>query len=356
MLSHKNIQSNVAQTLHVLNPVDHDVVLGNLPLFHAFGLTVTQFLPLLHDIPVVFHVDPTDALGNAKLVTKFQASIMFGTSTFFRLYAKNRKVHPLMLSSLRIVVSGAEKLNAQVKQSFAAKFSKEIYEGYGATEATPVVSVNLPDQISADDYKVQVGQRDDSVGLPLPGTTIKIVDPQSFEPLPIGEAGMILIGGVQLMKSYLKDEVKTAEVLKEIDGQRWYVTGDKGKLDEDGFLYIIDRYSRFAKVGGEMISLGQVETAIYDLYAESELATRSGDEQDLELALVSLPDEKRGEKLVLLSNISIEELLGTQNFQSKGLSNLALPSKVYKVEDVPKLGTGKVDFKSSKQLALELSQ
>ena len=130
---------------------------------------------------------------------------------------------------------------------FWKNFLNQFMKVMVATEATPVVSVNLPDQMSADDYRVQLGQREGSVGLPLPGTTIQIVDPSSFEALPIGQEGMILIGGVQLMKGYLKDEEKTAEVLKSIDGGHWYVTGDKGKLDSDGFLYIVDRVLSFCK-------------------------------------------------------------------------------------------------------------
>jgi len=353
-LSHKNIQANVQQTLHVLNPEEDDVVLGNLPLFHAFGLTITQFLPLLNGVPVVFHPDPTDALASAKLVTRFQATIMFGTSTFFRLYLKNRKVHPLMLKSLRLVVSGAEKLNPQVQQAFLEKFGKVIYEGYGATEATPVVSVNLPDQLDTQSFKAHLGHRQGSVGMPLPGTSIRIVDPETFAPVPAGEAGMILIGGVQIMQGYLNDLERTDAVIHEQDGQRWYITGDKGSIDDDGFLSILDRYSRFAKVGGEMISLGRVEQVIYALFAES--SAPEHEDEELEIALVSLPDERRGERLVLLSNLAIDGLIITQNFLAKGLSNLALPSDIYTLENIPKLASGKTDFSAAKRLAAELAK
>ncbi|WP_075187767.1 acyl-[ACP]--phospholipid O-acyltransferase [Teredinibacter haidensis] len=353
-LSHKNIQANIQQTLHVLNPEQDDIMLGNLPLFHAFGLTATLFLPLLNGIPAVFHGDPTDVVGTAKLVARYKATLMFGTSTFFRLYVKNRNVHPLMLDSLRLVVSGAEKLNAQVQKNFFEKFSKPIYEGYGATEATPVVSVNLPDQLDVQSFKVHQGSRPGSVGMPLPGTSMRIVDPETFEPLPTGEAGMILIGGVQIMQGYLKDTERTHSVLLQMDGQRWYITGDKGKVDEDGFLFILDRYSRFAKIGGEMISMGKTEQIIYELYAESRPAEQSDDE--LEIALVSIEDEKRGEKLILLTNKTIDKLVITQNFIAKGLSNLALPTDILLVEDVPKLSTGKIDFISARKIAKETLQ
>ncbi|WP_370979413.1 acyl-[ACP]--phospholipid O-acyltransferase [Agaribacterium sp. ZY112] len=372
-LSHLNVQANVQQTLQVLNPEQGDVMLGNLPLFHAFGLTVTQFLPLLHGVPVVFHPDPTDAVGCAKLITRYQASLMFGTSTFFRLYTKNRNVHPLMLQSLRLVVSGAEKLNPQIQQAFVEKFGKPIYEGYGATEATPVVSVNLPDQLDMQTYSVQLGQKKGSVGMPLPGTSIRIVDPDTFEPLPNGEAGMILIGGVQIMLGYLNDPERTDKVIYSKEGERWYITGDKGKIDADGFLSILDRYSRFAKIGGEMIGLGRVEQVIYELYTDalkqekSPLDEKAGEQasdqvsdqeiqsSELELVLVSLPDDKRGEKLVLLSNYVPDGVLNSQSFADKGLSNLSLPSCVYELDTIPKLASGKVDFANAKKLAQSLA-
>lgn len=344
-LSHKNIHANIEQTLHVLNPREDDVVLGNLPLFHAFGLTVTQFLPLLNGIPVVFHPDPTDALGAAKLITRHQATLMFGTSTFFRLYIKNRKVHPLMLEPIRLVVSGAEKLNAQVQQAFQEKFGKPVYEGYGATEATPVVSVNLPDQIDTNTFKVHLGARHGSVGMPLPGTSIRIVDPENFTTLPTGSAGMILIGGVQIMQGYLGEQQRTEAVIKELDGQRWYVTGDKGKIDEDGFLTILDRYSRFAKIAGEMISLAQVEQVIYSLCSDQEELNA------LEIALVNLPDEKRGERVTLLTNCDIGSYLTAPAFAEKGLSNLALPERQIIVQEIPKFASGKINYAACKKIA-----
>ncbi|MFT7559170.1 MAG: acyl-[acyl-carrier-protein]-phospholipid O-acyltransferase [Flavobacteriales bacterium] len=353
-LSHKNILANVKQTMTVLNPEDSDVMMGNLPFFHAFGLTATQFLPLLESLPVVYHPDPTDSVSCAKLIARYQATIMFGTSTFLRLYVRNKNVHPLMLQSMRLVISGAEKLNEQVRIGFKQKFNLEIFEGYGATEATPVVSVNLPDKLGLQDFKVQLGSRRGSVGLPLPGSSIKIVDPQSYSELPTGEAGMVLIGGVQVMQGYLKDKEKTDSVITIIDGRRWYVTGDKGHLDEDGFLTIVDRYSRFAKIGGEMLSLGRIERAIQNLVIAGKVAQVSDADEDLELALVALPDDKRGERLILLSEEPIEVYITTEGFQSQGLSNLAIPSRVFVVDALPKLASGKMNFSALKALAVTL--
>ncbi|BBI59945.1 hypothetical protein HSBAA_12510 [Vreelandella sulfidaeris] len=140
-----------------------------------------------------------------------------------------------MLQSLRIVVAGAEKLDENVRTSFALKFHKSIYEGYGATEIAPVASVNLPDAMGAHYQQIQHGSKPGSVGMPLPGTSFKTVDPDSFEELPTGEAGMILISGPQIMQGYLNDPNCTAKALHEIGGHRWYITGDKGFIDEDGF-------------------------------------------------------------------------------------------------------------------------
>ena len=342
-LSHKNIMANVKQTADVLNTESDDVIMANLPLFHAFGLTVTQFMPLLEGVPVVCHPDPTDALGTAKAIAQYQATILFGTSTFLRLYNRNQKIHPLMLSSLKLVVAGAEKLSDDVRGSFKLKFSKDIYEGYGATETTPVASVNLPDKIDSQRWQVQIGHKPGSVGMPLPGSSCMIVDPETFEELPTGEAGMVLIGGAQVMQGYLNNPEKTASVIKEIDDTRWYITGDKGFIDSDGFLFIQDRYSRFAKIGGEMIGLAQVEQAI----------CKAVDNPEVEVVVVAVPDPKKGEKLIVLHEVELETHALRQKLIAQGLSNLAIPDTWQKVEQLPKLGSGKTDFAKAKIMALE---
>ncbi len=343
-LTHRNIMGNIKQTTTLINPTDEDVMLGTLPIFHSFGLTVTTLLPLVEGIPVACHPDPTDGFGIGKMAAKYEATMLFATATFFRLYTRNRKLHPLMFSHLRMVIAGAEKLPAEIREAFRAKFGKEIYEGYGATETTPVAGVNIPDVLMMDDWKVQKGNKAGTIGLPLPGSSFRIVDPESFEELPVGEDGMILIGGTQIMKGYIGDPDKTAAVIREIDGIRWYVTGDKGHLDEDGFLTIVDRYSRFAKVAGEMVSLGLVESEIVKVLSEAD-----------QIAVAALPDEKKGEKLVLL--LEGEMTLETLKAEIKTLemNPLFVPSEYYKVEALPKLGTGKADFKGAKKLAQELS-
>ncbi len=282
MLSHRNIMANIKQVSDVLDTRDDDIVMATLPLFHAFGLTVTGLMPLIEGIPAILHPDPTDTLPIAKAIAKNRATLFFGTSTFFRLFNRNRRVHPLMLESLRLIVAGAERLNPEVRDAFKLKFNKEIYEGYGATETTPVASVNVPDQIAPDDWSIQPGNKPGTVGMPLPGGSFRIVDPATLETYPAEEDGLILFGGTQIMLGYLNNPEKTTEIIIELDGRRWYKTGDKGHLDKDGFLVIVDRYSRFAKIGGEMISLGAIETTINKRLPE-----------EVEILATAIPDEKK---------------------------------------------------------------
>lgn len=235
MLSHRNLMANIKQTSDVLNTQNNDVVMGSLPLFQAFGLTVTQLLPLIEGLPLVCHDDPNDAPGIAGAMAKHKASILFSMPSSLQMFVDNPKVQPAMLESLRAVVVGAEKFDESVRTSFEQKFNTPIYAGYGATETAPVASVNLPDAVGADYQQVQRGSKPGTVGMPLPGTSFKIVDPDSFEELPTGEVGTILISGPQIMQGYLNDPQRTAAAIKKLDGQRWYITGDKGFIDEEGF-------------------------------------------------------------------------------------------------------------------------
>jgi len=342
-LTHHNMMGEMKQFMQVINPKEDEVFMGTLPIFHSFGLTVTTLSPLIEGIPMICHPDPTDGLAIAKLVSKYKGTFLCATATFYRLYARNRKIHPLMFQSLTMVVAGAEKLPLEIRALFKERFGHEIYEGYGATETSPAASCNVPDAIVPDTYHIQRGQKIGTIGMALPGTALKIVDPESFEPLSIGEDGMILIGGSQVMQGYLNNQEKTDEVIKEIDGIRWYVSGDKGHIDEDGFLTIVDRYSRFAKVGGEMVSLGLIEQEIGKLLNE-----------ESQISVTAIPDAKKGERVVLLleGTQDLDEL--KEQIKTLDMNPLFVPSGYFKVNEVPKLGTGKADFKGVKKLALEL--
>lgn len=270
---------------------------------------------------------------------------MCGTSTFLRLYTRNKRLLPQMFQSLRAVVAGAEKLDPTVREDFETKFHVSVLEGYGSTETTPVASTNLPDHLDTDWWTLQVGHKQGTVGMALPGSTFRIVDPDTLETLSVGEDGLILIGGTQIMQGYLNNPEKTAEVVVELDGLRWYKSGDKGHLDEDGFLTIVDRYSRFAKLGGEMVSLGAIET---------EIRTRL-QQPDLALVAVNLPDAKKGEKVVLLTEGDMSSTEIKQALLDAGMTGLMLPAEFYQVDEVPMLGSGKTDFSSAKKLAQQLS-
>ena len=343
-LSHKNLIGNIKQSVTVLHPQDKDVVLGVLPLFHSFGLTVTILLPLLESIPVVCHPDPRDSLSIGKLAAKYKATIFGGTSAFFRLYIQNKKLTPLMFEHLRFIVGGAEGVPQTIRDGFKAKFGKTIYQGYGATETTPAATLNFPDVLVVDTWKTQIGNKEGTVGLPVPGSSLKIVDPDTYESLKTGEDGMILIGGTQIMKGYIGDKKRTQSVIIELDGIKWYITGDKGHLDADGFLTIVDRYSRFAKIGGEMISLGFVESEISGIL-----------DSEIEIAVESIPDTKRGEKLVLIFQGEIEEAELKKTIKGLTINPLFMPSAYFKVDKIPKLGSGKSDFTARKKLVMELS-
>ncbi len=345
VLSHRNFMANIKQISDVLKTRDDDVVMGSLPPFHSFGLTVTTLLPLIEGIPVVCHPDPTDVVNIAKAIARHRVTVMCATATFLRLYSKNKKVQPLMLDSLRVVVAGAEKLAPEVRDEFQMRFNKVIYEGYGATETTPVASVNIPDQLDLNDWHVQQGNKLGTVGLPLPGCAFRVVDPVTLQTLPIGEDGLILISGTQVMLGYLNDPEKTQSVIVELDGRRWYKTGDKGHLDNDGFLAIVDRYSRFAKLGGEMISLGAVEQEIKKVIAES----------DVELVAVNIPDAKKGEQIVLLITTAIDTGELRQRLLAANCNPMMIPAQVHTCEAIPKLGSGKTDFGAAKQVALSLT-
>ena len=341
-LSHKNLAVNSRQVADMLNTREDDVVMSTLPTFHAFGLLATTFMPLSEGIPIVCHPDPTDVVTIAKGVARNNATLLFGTSTFLRLYTMNKKVHPLMLKSLRMVIAGAERLNPKTREAFTLKFNINLLEGYGTTETSPVASVNVPDEFDTNYWTTQYGNRLGTVGLPLPGTSFRIVDPSTLEELATEEDGLILIGGPQVMKGYLHDKAKTADVIEEIEGSRWYRSGDKGHLDADGFLTIVDRYSRFAKLGGEMVSLSAVEETILKALGDDEL----------ELVAVNVPDDKKGEKVILLiaNEMSAKDI--KRKLLDADMNALLIPAKFINVNAVPKLGSGKTDFSSAKKVAL----
>jgi acyl-[acyl-carrier-protein]-phospholipid O-acyltransferase/long-chain-fatty-acid--[acyl-carrier-protein] ligase len=341
-LTHKNIMANIKQVSALLNFQDKDVMLNSLPIFHSFGLTVTTLLPLCEGVSIISVPDPTDAVAVGTLAARHGATIMFGTSTFYRLYTMNRKLHPLMFGTIRMAVAGAEKLKPEVQKNFKEKFGLDIQEGYGATETSPVVSVNMPNSLDLDSMQVVIGNKEGTVGQGIPGTIIRIIDPQTNEILAPNIDGMILVGGSQVTKGYLGDPEKTESVIVTIDGIRYYKTGDKGHLDEDGFITIVDRYSRFAKIGGEMISLGMVEESIEKLFGDN-----------IQAVAVALNDDKKGEQVALLFSGKLDSETVKQQIKSSEIIPLMQPSLYIRLDELPKLASGKTDFSKAKTIAME---
>lgn len=343
-LSHRNLMGNIQQLACIFNVNRNDVMLSELPLFHSFGLTVTTLLNLTEGSPIVAVADPTDVKTMARVCAEFKVSALVATPTFLRAFTISRYVHPMAMKYVRIIIAGAEALRPELATSFRLKFGKEIFEGYGCTETAPVASTNTENTLRSDYMTMQVNNKPGTVGMPLPGSLFLIVDPDTNEPLPTGEAGMILIGGCQVMEGYLKDPERTKSVMTNIDGRDYYRTGDKGYLDEDGFLTIVDRYSRFAKLGGEMVSMGAVEKKIQD--------TKILEGKDY--VITSIPDSAKGEKIVLLYQGEKESSDVISELRASGMPPLMIPSLAFKLDVIPKLGTGKADFTTAKKIAKEL--
>jgi len=238
VLSHRNIVSNCKQVSDVLNTREDDVVMSSLPPCTALGFSVTTVMPLVEGIPMACSPDPDNTLAVAKAIARHRATVLLAPPALLGLYAANEEVHPLMLKSLRVVVSGSEPLSEQVRGDFELKFGKTVYQGYGATETSPVASVNIPDAMDITDWKVQQGNAAGTVGMPLPGTSFRIVDPDTLEQRPLEEDGLVLIAGNQVMSGYLDDAEGTSRVISEIDGMRWFHSGDLGHLTQEGFLVI----------------------------------------------------------------------------------------------------------------------
>jgi acyl-[acyl-carrier-protein]-phospholipid O-acyltransferase/long-chain-fatty-acid--[acyl-carrier-protein] ligase len=237
-LGHSNIITNARQVASLFPPRGDDVLLTAMPLHDSLGLTMTMFLPLLESVPVVCAREPEDLRRLGRLCVDFEATMLCADPAMLTACAASPALHPLMFSSLRAVLSGGEALCDQCVQAFRQKFGLIVHDGYGTSETTPVATINAPDVLNPLDMHVQQGRKPGTVGLPLPGSALRIVHPETFNDLPHGETGRILIGGTQVMQGYLGRDDLTAKAVIEADGIRWFVTSDRGRLDEDGFLIL----------------------------------------------------------------------------------------------------------------------
>jgi acyl-[acyl-carrier-protein]-phospholipid O-acyltransferase/long-chain-fatty-acid--[acyl-carrier-protein] ligase len=282
-----------------------------------------------------------DVVKNAEIIERHKISLLVTTPTFLRGYLK--RAEPKQFASIKLLVTGAEKLPRELAESFEEKFGKHVLEGYGLTETSPVVSTNLPDPApSRPDDTVQPSDRAGSVGKLLPGQAAQIRDPETDALLSPHELGMLWLKGPNIFEGYLNEPERTAEVLR--DG--WFKTGDLGRLDEDGFLYIEGRLSRFSKIAGEMVPHETIETKIIEAFA---LKT----EEERVVAIVGVPDRAKGEALVLLATRALSPEKIRENLLAAGLPNLWVPRTVKLVEKIPILGSGKLDLGKCKELALE---
>jgi acyl-[acyl-carrier-protein]-phospholipid O-acyltransferase/long-chain-fatty-acid--[acyl-carrier-protein] ligase len=339
MLSHRNILGNVSQFSSMLDLTREDAVLGCLPFFHSFGCTVTLWYPLIEGIRLVTHPNPLDTVKNVELIEKHRITLLISTPTFLRSYL--RKAEPAQIASLKLIVTGAEKLPAELAKAFEAKFGKPVEQGYGLTETSPVVSVNLPDpKKSKPEDSVQAASRFGSVGKLAPGMAAQIRDPDSGEALSLHETGMLWLRGPNIFEGYLNDPERTAAVVQ--DG--WFKTGDLGRMDEDGFLFIEGRLSRFSKIGGEMVPHETLEVKIREALKISP--------DDHCIAITGIPDEAKGEALVLLSTIEIEPAGLRTALNGIGIPNLWIPKRILRVEAIPMLASGKLDLKGVRERAL----
>lgn len=365
VLSHSNLIANVTQFSTRLALEPGDKIMGTLPLFHSFGFTVTLWYPLLEGYSLVTYPTPLETVKISELIHQHRAALLLATPTFLRGYF--RRVKKEHMAPLKHVVAGAEKLPEKLRQSFLKKFGLPIMEGYGLTETSPVTNCNMPSPLSAEeggkgqqnlagiegmagniDSAIQIpSAREGSVGQLLAGIAIRIRHPDSGEDLPIDQSGVIWLKGANIFRGYLGDPDRSKEVLQD----RWLRTGDVGRIDDDGFLYIEGRLSRFSKIAGEMVPHETVEE-----YINQAMGLESDDQRAI--AIVGVPDEKKGEALVLLSTVSGEtlnqEIIDLRyTLLDLGMPSLWTPKQIVPVEEIPALASGKLDLKLCQDLALK---
>jgi len=337
VLSHRNILANVSQFAVMLDAKKDDVMLASLPFFHSFGSTVTLWYPLIEGVRTVSYPSPLEAGKIAALVERFAVTLMLATPTFLRAYL--RKAEPPQLRSLRLLITGAEKLPNELADAFAARFGQAVLQGYGLTETSPVVSVNLPEPTAQPGESIQPTRRLGSTGKLLPGMAAEIRDPETDEKKTLHDTGMLWLRGANIFEGYLDAPEKTAEIVR----NGWLKTGDIGRFDEDGFLYIEGRLSRFSKIGGEMVPHETIERKIATVLQV--------EESDRVLAVVGIADAAKGEALVLLSSVELDLAQVRAALAESGVPNLWIPKTVRRVDAIPLLASGKLDLAKCKELA-----
>jgi acyl-[acyl-carrier-protein]-phospholipid O-acyltransferase/long-chain-fatty-acid--[acyl-carrier-protein] ligase len=341
VLTYGNIAFSADAVDKVIHIKPEDRLVGILPFFHSFGYTITLWTVLTIDVNGAYHPNPLDAQLVGRFVREQKGTILLSTPMFLRAYL--RRCEPEDFASLEVLITGGEHLPKQVADEFEAKFGIRPIEGYGCTETSPLISANIP--LSRTTAATGNGLREGTVGRPVPGVRVKTVDPETGAELPAGERGMLLATGRNVMAGYLNKPEATAAAIR--DG--WYVTGDLAIVDGDGFITLVGRESRFAKIGGEMVSHVAVETALAEIVGASEDGMPR-------VAVVSVPDKTKGERLVVIHSPleqSPDEL--RKGLSAAGLPNLYIPApnSFVEVEALPFIGTGKLDLRRVRQIANE---
>ena len=320
-LTHRNLLANIRQMLSVIDLLETDRFFNALPLFHSFGLTVGLLLPLVRGLFVLLYPSPLHYRVVPSAFYNLDCTIFFGTNTFLNGYA--RKAHPCDFRTLRYLFAGAEKVQETTASIWMRKFGVRILEGYGATECSPCLSADLP-----------MRPRHSSAGQFLPGIQYRL------EPVEgVAEGGRLFVRGPNVMRGYLNPEANAK--FQALGG--WYDTGDIVSIDPDGFVFILGRLKRFAKVSGEMVSLAAVEDALAGAFPQYGLRFAVG--------VVARPDAARGEKLIAVTNeprLTLEQVRAA--LHARGLSNLAAPRELKLLHDLPRLGTGKINYRELEKL------
>ena len=340
VLSHRNVLSNVHQIETQVHLKPDEVLLGILPFFHAFGFTITIWAALCLGKKVVYHFNPLESRAVGKLCDEHGVTLLVGTPSFMRLYLKN--CEPRQFRTITHLLLGAEKLKPELARDIRSALHIDPVEGYGCTELSPVVAVNVPNDVVMPDGRKISGNRLGTVGQPLPGTAAKTIDPDTGADLPAGTEGVITVKGPQVMVGYLNRPEATAQVKK--DG--WYSTGDLGYVDSDGFLKITDRQSRFSKIAGEMVPHLGIESAIMDATGVDEH----------HVAVTGIPDPKHGERIcVVYTDLGMSPVQLHQRLSAGSIPKVWIPSQrdFVHVAEIPITSTGKVDLRRLKEIALE---
>jgi acyl-[acyl-carrier-protein]-phospholipid O-acyltransferase / long-chain-fatty-acid--[acyl-carrier-protein] ligase len=343
VLSHRNLLANCTQISSTSILPNRGVMLGCLPIFHSFGFTFTLWYPLLRGCGLVTSPSPLDIRALIDCIREEKVTVLLGAPTFLRPLLK--KAAASDMRTLELVVTGAERLQEDLRLGFLEKFNIGILQGYGLTETSPVANLNQPHPpVTTATADEQVGNKAGTVGRQLPGMVSRIVDPDTFAEVADGEAGVLLLRGPNIFSHYLGDAAPGASLR---DG--WFVTWDLARIDDDGFLTIEGRLARFSKLGGEMVPHGTIEQKISEL-----LGVDPSDAQSV--VVTGVPDEAKGESLVVLTTVDVSPAQIRDMLSAAGFPNLWIPRLVKRVAAIPVLGTGKLDLAGCRRLALEVSR